>query len=173
MQNVVLYHGSDIIVQKPNLYAGMPKHDFGRAFYLTSSQEQATRWSTHKIVRHAAVSQKARYNYLVSKFFFDKANENKLKVKVFDTPDKNWLNYVMKNRKDIEFAMRDDYDLVIGPVMDGTKSWITLKLYSQRKISFDEAIKRIKPENLKDQWAFKTQKAINLLNYGGVLYESK
>ena len=79
----------------------------------------------------------------------------------------------MKNRENIEIAVRNDYDLVIGPVMDGTRAWITLKLYSQRKISFDKTIEKIKPEKLKDQWAFKTIKAINLLSYGGVLYESK
>lgn len=173
MENRVLYHGSDVIVRTPDLYAGIPRHDFGRAFYLTASKEQAIKWNKHKMVRHSVDPQKIEYDYLVSWFRFEQAKLNQLKVRVFDKPDKNWLHYVMKNRENIEIAVRNDYDLVIGPVMDGTRSWITLKLYSQRKISFDKTIEKIKPEKLKDQWAFKTIKAINLLSYGGVLYESK
>ena len=46
-----------------------------------------------------------------------------------------------------------------------------MALYSNGTISFEKAIFRLKPENLTDQWAFKTQNSINCLKYGGVLYE--
>ena len=78
-----------------------------------------------------------------------------------------------KNRKNIDFALNTDYDLVIGPVVDGANSWEALALYSNGTISFEKAIFRLKPENLTDQWAFKTQNSINCLKYGGVLYEEK
>lgn len=96
-----------------------------------------------------------------------------MNIKIFELPTKEWLNYVIRNRTNIEFALLSDYDIVIGPVVDGITSWITLNQYVNRLISFEETLELIKPKVLTDQWAFKTQKSINLLRYGGVYYERR
>ena len=112
------------------------------------------------------------YHFLVSKFSFNEGNINKLRIKEFAKPNVDWLNYIIQSRNNFEFAMNSDYDLVIGPVIDGMRSWVNLELYSKGVISFEETIKLIKPENLKDQWAFKSEKAIKFLEYRGVLNET-
>ena len=151
----LLYHGSDVIVEKPDIHAGKPRHDFGKGFYLTTDIKQNP------------------YNILISKYVFDTNQFYSLRVKIFDHVSEDWPNYIIKNRKNIDFALNTDYDLVIGPVVDGANSWEALALYSNGTISFEKAISRLKPENLTDQWAFKTQNSINCLKYGGVLYEEK
>lgn len=173
LNKISLYHGSDVIVSSPNLYIGKPRHDFGRAFYLTTSEEQAIKWSKYKFRKGIASSPKIKYNFLVSKFSVDDKKLANLSVKIFDKPNEDWLNYVVNKRKSSRYAVERDYDLVIGPLIDGRKSWITLALYSKGKLSFKDTVERIKPESLKDQWAFKTQKAINILSYEGVINERR
>lgn len=44
---MILYHGSNVEVQKPRIITTNKGLDFGSGFYLTSDIEQATRWSIH------------------------------------------------------------------------------------------------------------------------------
>lgn len=41
---MILYHGSNIVVEKPKILQSDRRLDFGTGFYLTSSYEQAERW---------------------------------------------------------------------------------------------------------------------------------
>lgn len=170
---IELYHGSNVIVKKPNLYAGKPRHDLGRGFYLTTDIDQAKKWSRHKLKRNKSIYRDSSFEFLVSKYVLNRNDLTSLKIKKFDEPDESWLNYVVRNRIDIEFAVAEDYDLVVGSVVDGNSSWLALDLYSKHKLSFRNTIKRIKPDNLEDQWVFKTNHALKFLTYGGVIYEEK
>ena len=60
-----LYHGSTMVVRKPNVKRGRKRTDFGRGFYLTTNFEQARRWALLKQQRE--ISTKA----VVSVFEFD------------------------------------------------------------------------------------------------------
>ena len=42
---MILFHGSDKIVEKPVANYGRNKVDFGQGFYLTSIHEQAVKWA--------------------------------------------------------------------------------------------------------------------------------
>lgn len=42
---MLLYHGSNITVQNPQIIESDRRLDFGKGFYLTSSYEQASRWA--------------------------------------------------------------------------------------------------------------------------------
>jgi len=44
---MLLFHGSNIIVNKPRLIASKRLLDYGNAFYLTSDFEQAYKWALH------------------------------------------------------------------------------------------------------------------------------
>ena len=48
---VILYHGSNVSVQDPKIIVSDRKLDFGPGFYLTSSYEQASRWSVLTVMR--------------------------------------------------------------------------------------------------------------------------
>ena len=45
MPKIKLYHGSDHIIEKPNLLVGKPNNDYGRGFYCTRLPEMASEWA--------------------------------------------------------------------------------------------------------------------------------
>ena len=43
-----LYHGSTVVVKRPNIQKGRKATDFGRGFYTTTNFEQAKKWALLK-----------------------------------------------------------------------------------------------------------------------------
>lgn len=41
---MILYHGSSLAIESPDLLHSRPNLDFGKGFYLTSIREQAVKW---------------------------------------------------------------------------------------------------------------------------------
>ena len=74
-----LYHGSTVGLEKPDLQKCRSETDFGRAFYTTTSFEQAKRWA--EIMQKRA---KVR-SMVVSEFEFDEkllyANDYKVRLR--------------------------------------------------------------------------------------------
>ena len=67
----------------------------------------------------------------------------------------------MANNRNVEnFA--DDSDIVIGPVAND-RAMPVIKLYFSGIYDEDETIKRLLPQKLKDQYAFKSEKALKAL----------
>ena len=155
-----LFHGSNVNIEKPELSYSSKTKDFGKGFYLTSDFEQAKIWSEKKTTKLG------NGEPIVSKFKFDDTNMSDLKVKIFEIADENWFDYVMSNRKNINY--NDDYDLVIGPVAnDGT--YEVINLFTRGILSKEQAIFRLKTFKLKNQYTFKTDKALKYLIYEGEL----
>ncbi len=45
MKRIVIYHGSENIIKKPNINAGKMHNDYGRGFYCTENIELAKEWA--------------------------------------------------------------------------------------------------------------------------------
>lgn len=161
-KKIILYHGSDRIVIKPLLSKCRPKHDFGLAFYLTTSWNQAYRWAKNR-------ARKRRYKRqpVVSKYEFNLKSLNGLNYKIWDNISRDWLDFIIENRNNQSIATKTNFDIVVGPVIDGKYSWDTLADYESGLITYSDAIHELHPENLRDQWAFKTQSAIDTLEFKG------
>ena len=155
-----LYHGSNVIVNEPKILESDRKLDFGTGFYVTSSLEQAKKWSLLTRVRRN--SGKA----IVSVYDIDECELKKLRILKFNEPNKDWLRYVSRNRRN-EYT-QDDYDIVIGPVADD-KTMPVINYYFAGTYTEEETIKRLLPQKLKDQFVFKTKEAIKLLNFCEVI----
>lgn len=54
---MILYHGSNIEVTKPQIIVSNRALDFGAGFYTTSSEDQAIRWAKLQALRRAKASQ--------------------------------------------------------------------------------------------------------------------
>lgn len=149
-----LYHGSNIVVEKPKILQSDRRLDFGTGFYLTSSYEQAERWAFLKVKRRGEGKQ------IITSYDFDKEILSSLKVKRFDGTSAEWLKFVANNRNVRDFT--EDSDIVIGPVAND-RTMPVIKLYFSGIYDEAETIKRLLPQKLKDQYAFKSEKSLKAL----------
>ena len=87
---------------------------------------------------------------------------NSLKILRFKEPDSEWLNFVAANRKSKD--TKGDWDIVIGPVAND-QTFPTILLYLDGYLDAENAIRQLLPQKLKDQYTFKTEKALSLLKF--------
>jgi hypothetical protein len=83
-----------------------------------------------------------------------------VKVRTFARPDRDWLRYITVHRTGNPPA--DDYDMVVGPVAND-QAIRTVNNYLKGYFPEEVAIKLLLPQKLKDQYLFRTEKALNLL----------
>ena len=158
-----LYHGSNVVVKNPDLNYSNRARDFGSGFYLTSSLEQAVSWARHRTY----LSKTGKPTITV--FELDDNYVNNLLVKKYDSANKEWLEFITKNRTNEE-SIKNDYDIIIGPVANDNTTPV-INLYLSNIIDFEVAIKELKTFVLKDQYVIKTNKALDYLKYEGVIYD--
>ena len=80
----------------------------------------------------------------------------------FEEPDAAWLKYVTHNRTGL--ADDTDYDIVAGPVANDNTMPV-LNLYFKGAYSEEEALRRLLPQRLKDQFALKSDAALACLAF--------
>ena len=154
---MILYHGSVDFVKKPEIRKGDAYLDFGVGFYTTTSYEQAERWARIKMRR----SNKDLGYVSVYEFDFEKAKQELL-IKHFDCADEKWLNFVIKNRKGE--GPVDTADMHIGPVADDSV-YQTIRLFETGAYDAEYTVKKLKTEELHDQWTLHTEKVLEYLTF--------
>jgi len=95
---MVVYHGSLEVIAKPEILDPNRTMDYGKGFYTTTSQDQANKWVVRKI--SIAGINKGYTNV----YSFDETAFESLKILKFESPDEQWLDFVMKNRTDKAFT---------------------------------------------------------------------
>ena len=155
-----LYHGSNVEVIEPQLRRSDRRLDFGAGFYMTSSFDQAARWA------QLTTRRRESGRPLVSVHEFDEAAESRLHILRFPSASSEWLQYVGMNRNGD--PGQNVWDIVIGPVANDTTMPV-LKQYFSGIYTEEEAIRRLLPQNLKDQFAFRTQEALRALTFCEVI----
>lgn len=176
-KGMLLYHGSYCEVRQPDLSKCAKYKDFGQGFYLTSSEEQARNFakiSTYKARNIGLSNPTQRYGF-VNIFRFE--NSEGLNVFDYPTADSEWLHCIVAHRKNNSFPelveqMRP-YDVISGKIAnDDTNA--SIAAYIQRvfgEIGSEGAdricIGLLLPERLKDQFCFRTDKALAKLSFEG------
>lgn len=156
-----IYHGSNVEVKEPKILKSNRALDFGTAFYMTSDYEQAKKWA------HLTIGRKRSGTPTVNEFEFDDELIDKLEVLRFGSADREWLRFVSACRS--EQRNGEEYDIVIGPVAND-RTFDVISLYLIGVYDEDEAIRRLLPFKLKDQYAFKSEKALELLTFKRGIY---
>lgn len=151
-----LYHGSNVAVREPRLVPQVRALDFGRAFYLTSDLTQATKWAKTSVLRRGEGVP------TVSAYAVDEATLAALKTLRFEGPTTAWLHFVSRNRN--EGIDDSGYDIVWGPVANDNTMPV-LNLYFKGAYTEEEALRRLLPQRLRDQFAFKTDRALACLAF--------
>jgi len=151
-----LYHGSNCEVMKPKIISNLRALDFGAGFYLTSSESQAIRWA--RLVTKRRRSGEPTLNV----YEFEVEQISALEVLKFENANEEWLDFVVSNRR--EDAFINKYDLVIGPVANDNTLPV-IDDFMDGKYKKAEAVERLLPQKLTDQYAFLTDDALKLLRF--------
>ena len=153
---MIVYHGSNVIVNHPDVEHSFRSLDFGKGFYVTTVKEQADRWARRKADIFDAD------NAIVT--VYDMAEElSGLNCKRFRDDLTDWIDLVCRCR-DGETDYQQ-YDLIEGKVAND-KVFRVVDMYHAGIWDKERALKEIKVYPDYDQIAFISQRAINqLLNY--------
>jgi hypothetical protein len=152
---MILYHGSFVVVDKPDLAHSRPNVDFGKGFYTTPIYEQAEKWC-ERFKRRGKDS-------IIASYEFDETAYEALKVLKLDAYSEEWLDFILNCRRGQDIT---DYDLVIGGVAND-KVFNTVELYFDGLIDKKETINRLRYEKPNLQIAFRTEKALSYLKFEG------
>ena len=147
MEKLILYHGSNSIVQNPKILTNGYYKDFGYGFYCTNIKKQAHRWALTKRGKHIVNI----YEYFPEQTF---------NVLSFDTMTEEWLDFVVDCRRGVEH----NYDVIEGAMADDT-IWDYIEDYISGKITkaaFWELVKFKYPTH---QIVFCTEKALSSLQW--------
>ena len=150
---MIVYHGSDNIVDSPDVVHSFRRLDFGQGFYVTTNREQAIRWAKRK--EFISESSTAYLN------IYELSDEQSgLVVKTFPEDMEEWIDFVCACRDgDLKYQA---YDIIKGKVAND-KVFRVVDLYHSGIWDKKRALEEIKVYPGYDQMAFISQKAIDRL----------
>ena len=151
---MILYHGSFIEINKPDLKHSRPNVDFGKGFYTTPIYEQAVKWCSK--------FKKRGKNGIVTRYEFDENDYKALKILKFDSYSEEWLDFIVDCRRGIAHS----YDIVEGPMADDT-IYNYIQNYIDGKISRAAFWELAKFNHPTHQISFHTVSALSTLRYVG------
>ena len=175
---MILYHGSDRTVTEPKLQTDAAKEELGPGFYLTPDSAQAT-IAAHTRVRREQrlLEKKSDYDRgVVSIFELDETVP--LKVFRFESTTAEWLQFAAVNFKNDVYREQltqnilsrySDYDVIIGKRPDDHTSMILTAYLAESygtpesEDAINSALSHISPEQLSEQYCFRTERAIHAL----------
>lgn len=152
-----LFHGSNQEVTEPRLIRATRGLDFGKGFYLTTSEEQANKFSDVVLRRRKSGIA------TVSIYEFDMATAKKsLSVCKFAKADRKWLKFVSENRLGIYSG--ELFDVVIGAVANDIVM-PTMQAYLGGFLTEEATLLTLKTSRLEDQICLKSEKALSLIQF--------
>jgi hypothetical protein len=147
---VILYHGSYLAVEKPDVSFSRDNVDFGKGFYTTPVLEQARNWA-RRFIRAKGCGILSLYE------IDDDALREDASILEFKTYSEEWLDFIARCRTGERIG---GFDVVIGGVAND-KVFNTLQLYFDGLIGKLEAIKRLQYAKPNCQYCFRTQTVID------------
>lgn len=151
---LLLYHGTVADFEQILLLKSHNRRDFGVGFYTTILEKQAKEWAYRLSLREK------KKQYYVYQYIFRESDN--LKVKRFDSLNKEWLEFIKDNRS--KGGLQHSYDVVIGPVADDN-TMETVQLYLAGILTVDEAVERLKYNKVNNQVSFHTERALRSLQF--------
>ena len=157
-----LYHGSNVIVDHPEVAKGKPFKDFGRGFYLSDTIEQAMEMA-ERVVERIGNGQTP----IVTTYEFDDSamTDGLLKVKRFEAYTEEWAEFVLRNRDRKTQQPFHDYDIVYGPIADDGVVR-QMHRFEMGAITLKELLQELQyPPKITFQYFFGSEKALEKLKF--------
>jgi hypothetical protein len=149
---MIVYHGSDRIVDHPDVNHSYRDLDFGRGFYVTTVKEQAEKWARRK----AGFSKD--HAKAILNIYEMKEDLSRFAFKDFGDDLDTWIDFVCQCR-DGDQGYRA-FDLIKGKVAND-KVFRVVDMYHNGIWDKERALKEIRVYPTYDQIAFITQTAID------------
>ena len=153
---MVIYHGSNVIVEQPQLIQQNRFLDFGYGFYTTTNRSQAENFAQKVTVRRGGSPILNVYE------IDDHISDSALHIKSFSAPNEEWLDFVSAHRNGNYHG--EQYDLIIGAVANDDV-YRTLQVYATGLLTKEQALEALKVKKLFNQYVFATDEAIKLLRF--------
>lgn len=156
---MVVYHGSNVIVEHPKLINQIRTLDFGAGFYTTTNKQQAINFAGKVMTRTKTNTQFVnQYEFNIEKA------EKEINILKFDAPDENWLQFVFQNRKGNYSGTK--YDIVYGPVANDD-IYQTFALYEAQVLNIVQTLDLLKIKKVYNQITFVSEQSLSYLIYAG------
>lgn len=156
---MILYHGSNVIVDHPKLIRQNRYLDFGFGFYTTTNRDQAVSFA-QKVTDRRKTGEAVLNIYSIDEAVAFEA----CGLLRFDDPDGAWLDFVAENRQGIYKGKQ--HDLIYGPVANDDV-YRTITLYMTGVLDRDQALAALKIRKLFNQLVFATEKSLRYLYFEG------
>lgn len=150
--HLLVYHGSNVVVEHPIAVYGRDNLDFGKGFYVTTIKQQAAKWARQVGRRMPQATA------ILNIYDIDVEKITKYKMLKFENYDEKWLDFVVGNRTGL--GLWKGFDIIVGGIAND-KVYDTIEIYMSGQISKDAAIGRLKKEIPNNQLCFTNQAAID------------
>ena len=158
---MILYHGSNVIVEKPQLVKQTRFLDFGSGFYTTENNEQALSFA-EKVYRR-----RKEGSPIVSVYEVDESDAfSACSLLRFDFPNEEWLDFVYEQRMGIYKG--NAYELIYGAVANDDV-YETFNLFVAGTLDKQDTLKRLKIKELYNQLVFTSEQALSFLKFKHIL----
>ena len=171
---MLLYHGSDHVIKRPEFGAGKKHNDYGRGFYCTENIELAKEW---------AVSEDA--DGYVNKYSIDTSHLSILDINSEQYTMLHWLGILLKNRiftlltpleREAKKYILDNFNISLDgiDIVKGYRADDSYFSYARDfisgVISNEQFSKALKLGKLGEQYCLISQKAFTEIEYVGNEY---
>ena len=151
--------------------------DFGRGFYLTTSKQQAASFiktSLAKAKQKGHIPKEQQYGYVTT---YKLHLNPEIRVYEFNGASKEWLYYISINRRNalkdkLKALLHDDldaYEVVVGKIAnDDTNATLNAFLAGTfgsvgEDSSYEIVYSLLKPDRLEEQFCFKSEASLKML----------
>lgn len=145
---MLVYHTSDQCFDNPDVAHSRDALDFGKGFYVTRLREQAEKYAQ----RFLKIGSDAFLH------IFEYTPNLELEIKVFDSYNEEWLDFVCSCRKGHD--VYKTFDIIEGGVAND-KVYRTVDLYMAGIYNKEQALQNLSYEKPNHQLCFITQMAID------------
>ena len=152
---MIVYHGGSVAISVPDLVHSRKAVDFGPGFYVTPIREQAIRWSEKRKRRDGTA--------VVSRYEFDEAAVDGLKILRFDSYSEEWLDFIVACRR---LQDASDWDIVVGGVAND-KVFDTLEAFFDGFATKEQTIGRLRIATPNLQICLRSEVALRALTFLG------
>lgn len=156
---MILYHGSNVTIDKIDLSRSKVGKDFGCGFYLSADKEQANQLAARK------TEQIGEGVPTLNAYEFDERQltNDKLSVLEFAEYNKEWAEFVLMNRRNRTHTPAHAYDIVIGPIADDAVGF-QIRRFTSGLIDMERFLQELRyMKGITFQYFFGTERAVHCL----------